>query len=40
MRKPIIGSLAVVLLALVGVMIAFVVGMRAKSPEPRAPRHP
>ena len=32
MRKPIIGSLAVVLLALVGVMITFVVGMRAKSP--------
>jgi deazaflavin-dependent oxidoreductase (nitroreductase family) len=32
MRKPIIGSVAVVLLALVGLMIAFVVGMRAKSP--------
>jgi deazaflavin-dependent oxidoreductase (nitroreductase family) len=32
MRKPIIGSLAVVLLGLVGVMVTFVVGMRAKSP--------
>jgi deazaflavin-dependent oxidoreductase (nitroreductase family) len=32
MRKLIIGSVAALLLALVGVMIAFVVGMRAKSP--------
>src|SRR5688572_5901515 len=32
MRKLITGSVAALLLALIGVMIAFVVGMRAKSP--------